>query len=91
MNLCRSCGEDFGSEAAFSAHRVGDHAYTLTEGLKQDPPVENGRRCLSTRELANTTHRNGTLVFAVNARSAWSLTRDLDHARKLNKEVGDGV
>jgi hypothetical protein len=55
-----------------------------------DPPREDGRRCLSTRELANTTHRNGTLVFTVNSRGAWSLTRDLEAARKLNKETEDG-
>lgn len=48
MNLCRGCGEDFGSVGAFDAHRVGVFDYTFEQGLALDPPVENGRRCLST-------------------------------------------
>ena len=52
MNLCRACGKDFGSTSAFDAHRVGKHAYTLTEGLRIDPPADDGRRCLATDELA---------------------------------------
>jgi hypothetical protein len=33
--------------SAFDNHRVGKHAYMHSEGLKLDPPVEDGRRCLS--------------------------------------------
>jgi hypothetical protein len=52
VNLCRSCGQDFGSVSAFDRHRVGKHAFTFTEGLRLDPPREDGRRCLDTDELA---------------------------------------
>lgn len=52
MNLCRSCGEKFGSVSAFDRHRVGKHAFTFTEGLRMDPPREDWRRCLDTDELA---------------------------------------
>lgn len=51
MNLCRSCGEDFATVAAFDEHRTGYHAYTYSEGLKQEPPVEDGRRCFGVDEL----------------------------------------
>lgn len=51
MNLCRACGEDFGSVGAFDAHRTGKHAYTFREGLALDPPLEDGRRCFDTDEL----------------------------------------
>ena len=45
MNLCRACGEDFGSVGAFEAHRVGKHAYLWS------PEHEDGRRCLDKEEL----------------------------------------
>ena len=51
MNLCRACGKDFSSVHNFDRHRVGKHAYTYTEGLKFDPPADDGRRCLYTEEL----------------------------------------
>ena len=51
MNLCRSCGEDFSSVANFDRHRVGTHQYTLTEGLRMEPPGEDGRRCLHVDEI----------------------------------------
>ena len=51
MNRCRSCGEDFGSVALFDAHRIGKHAYTLAEGLKHEPPVEDGRGCVYVEEM----------------------------------------
>lgn len=51
MNLCRACGEDFSSVEGFDAHRVGTHEYTHPEGLRMDPPREDGRRCLSVSEL----------------------------------------
>jgi hypothetical protein len=38
--------------ALFDAHRVGVHAYVLTEGLRMDPPREDGRRCLDETEVA---------------------------------------
>lgn len=81
MNLCRSCGEDFGSVAAFDAHRVGSHSYLLREGLLRVPPVEDGRRCLSPREMLNTTRRDGSSTFSRNARGSWSMDRDVRSAR----------
>jgi hypothetical protein len=45
VNLCRACGEDFDSIAAFDAHRVGKYEYVWT------PEQEDGRRCLDTEEL----------------------------------------
>jgi len=51
LNLCSPCGEDFATVPDFDAHRVGVHAYTYSEGLKFDPPVEDGRRCLAVDEM----------------------------------------
>lgn len=51
MNLCRTCGLDFNSVAAFDEHRVGTHDYLFAEGARRDPPVYNGRRCLAVSEL----------------------------------------
>jgi hypothetical protein len=54
MNVCATCEKDFVSLAAFDEHRTGRHDYTLWEGLKQEPPVEDGRRCFATFELEET-------------------------------------
>ena len=51
LNGCASCGRDFTSLASFDRHRVGRHAYTFDEGLRLDPPREDGRRCLDADEL----------------------------------------
>jgi hypothetical protein len=51
VNLCRSCGQDFGSLSAFDAHRVGVHAYTYSQGAAMTPIREDGRRCLTIDEL----------------------------------------
>lgn len=51
LNLCSLCNEDFTTVTGFDRHRVGKHAYTLTEGLKLDPPREDGRRCLDRDEM----------------------------------------
>lgn len=77
MNRCRNCNQDFGSVSAFDSHRVGSHEYTLSEGLKQDPPVEDGRRCLSTREMAAKVSRDGSHMFQLNSRGAWSTSQYL--------------
>ena len=50
-NWCASCGTDFSSVRAFDAHRVGVHAYTRSEGLRLDPPREDGRCCLDAVEM----------------------------------------
>jgi hypothetical protein len=46
------CGASFGGLAGFDRHRVGVHAYTLSEGLCMNPPREDGRRCLSHDEIS---------------------------------------
>lgn len=50
-NGCGACGEDFTSVKLFDRHRVGTHEYTSTEGLKMNPPREDGRRCLDPDEM----------------------------------------
>ena len=53
--LLTFCGEPlpqlFSSVEGFDRHRVGKHEYTYSEGLKFDPPVEDGRRCLYVHEM----------------------------------------
>lgn len=71
LNLCRSCGEDFGGVELFDRHRVGNHTYTFGEGLRMDPPREDGRRCLDPGEMRE-------LGWALNARDRW-----VDPARAL--------
>lgn len=71
MNSCRSCGEDFGSAGLFDRHRIGRHAYTFGEGLRLDPPREDGRRCLDAGEMR-------ALGWRLNARGRW-----IDPARAL--------
>lgn len=75
MNVCGGCGKDFTSVRAFDTHRVGKHAYTLTEGLRRVPPVEDGRRCLDADELI----RGG---FAQDASGRWFLVERRDAARR---------
>lgn len=48
---CVECGKDFSKEEYFDRHRTGVHEYTYSEGLKFDPPREDGRRCLDDEEL----------------------------------------
>lgn len=57
MNQCAGppnysgCNLHFADDPSFDAHRVGTHEYTYWEGLKLDPPREDGRRCLSVEEM----------------------------------------
>ena len=50
-NGCSGCGQDFTSTLLFDAHRVGRYHYTLEQGLRLDPPREDGRRCLDVDEM----------------------------------------
>lgn len=59
MNLCTSCGKDFGGVAAFDAHRVGKHEHNYSG------EYPDGRRCLTEDEML----RKG---FTLNTRGAWS-------------------
>ena len=51
LNYCRECGKDFSAEYIFDSHRVGVHDYTYSEGLRFNPPVEDGRRCMTEEEM----------------------------------------
>ena len=51
LNECTGCGEDFTSVSLFDRHRVGVHAYTFLEGMRMEPPREDGRRCLGVDEM----------------------------------------
>jgi hypothetical protein len=64
VNLCSACGENFNSVELFDRHRVGAHAYTLIEGLRVDPPREDGRRCLDAGEM-------GERGWRLNGRDRW--------------------
>jgi hypothetical protein len=50
-NGCSGCGQDFTSTVLFDRHRVGVHVYSLEQGLRLDPPREDGRRCLDSAEM----------------------------------------
>lgn len=76
VNGCGGCGKDFSSVRAFDSHRVGRHGYTLTEGLRRSPPVEDGRRCLDDDELLEDGQ------FAQDARGRWYLVERRDAARR---------
>jgi hypothetical protein len=43
LNQCGACGCDFTSVRLFDAHRVGNHGYTYSEGVKMTPMREDGR------------------------------------------------
>ena len=45
LNLCRSCGHEFGGLTAFDMHHVGKHEYL------HDEHHPDGRRCLSESEM----------------------------------------
>lgn len=51
MNICTTCGLDFADENSFDDHRVGNHDYLYLEGLRMEPPREDGRRCLGLDEI----------------------------------------
>ena len=50
-SFCTSCGKDFAGDSYFDKHRTGKHQYSYSEGLKFDPPVEDGRRCMTEEEM----------------------------------------
>lgn len=65
MNYCTSCDCDFASVRAFDAHRVGRHSYLYADGLRMDPPREDGRRCLHESEMRERG-------FTKNTRGRWA-------------------
>jgi hypothetical protein len=65
MNLCRTCGLDFASLAAFDKHRVGKHDYLWS------PDRPDGRCCLDLDEPDNSgleLDRHGRYRLAADAR-----------------------
>jgi hypothetical protein len=76
VNLCSSCGLDFGSVDLFDRHRVGVHAYSFAEGFALDPPREDGRHCLDVNEMAKAGWR-------LNRRGRW-----FDPARDPRARLG---
>jgi hypothetical protein len=80
LNLCRSCGCDFASVSAFDRHRVGVHEYTYSEGLKLEPPREDGRRCMDADELAGAGMER-------DPRGRWRIAADAERARRAFAEA----
>lgn len=82
MNFCATCEEDFGSVAAFDAHRVGKYLekgrseYT---GSIEDWTPSKGRRCLSIPELEERG-------FVLNQRGRWSFISGMDVGSRLNSD-----
>lgn len=74
MNLCRDCNNDFSSLAAFDKHRTGTHAYTSTEGLRMEPPREDGRRCLTAFEMREKG-------LGLDRRGRWCVLAEVGRAR----------
>ena len=58
LNGCGSCSLDFAGVRDFDSHRVGNHAYTITEGLLLGK--EDGRRCLAPSELLEQGWKQNT-------------------------------
>lgn len=79
MNLCCTCGMDFASVAAFDRHRTGVHAYTFWEGLRMDPPREDGRRCMDEDEMLGAG-------IDRDAHGRWGIVADADRLREWAAE-----
>lgn len=75
MNYCTTCKEDFASVRAFDRHRVGKHEYLYSEGLKMNPPREDGRRCLGIDEM----DEHG---LARDGKGRWCVAAEVEHARE---------
>jgi hypothetical protein len=87
MNQCGACGLDFSSVSGFDKHRVGKHAYLYAEGLRMNPPREDGRRCLSVSELE-------AAGMAQDARGRWGLVKDRERIRRAfsgSNAVNSGI
>ena len=75
LNVCGSCRLDFSSLRAFDGHRVGRHGYTGCEGLRMDPPRDDGRRCLVEWELR-------AAGFVQDVRGRWGVLEHQVRARE---------
>jgi len=70
MNVCASCSADFAGLRDHDSHRVGTHNYTITEGLRMEPPREDGRRCLTVGEMLEDGWKQNTAGRWVHPREA---------------------
>lgn len=82
MNTCTACEENFSSVETFDRHRVGVHAYTFLEGMRMDPPVEDGRRCLSPDEMVDDRG------WAWNLEGVWYDPARTERAREAFSALG---
>lgn len=65
---------------AFDGHRVGVHEYLYSEGLRLDPPREDGRRCRDEAEMLE----HG---LELDARSRWRVVADAERIRGWAAEM----
>jgi hypothetical protein len=69
--------------AALSARSTGTgpvfHAWTHIEGLRLDPPRDNGRHCMDTDEMADAG-------MELDARGRWSIVGDAERIRAWQSE-----
>jgi hypothetical protein len=83
MNLCTTCGEDFGSLEAFDAHRVGSYPQrgpSEYRGPTEAWAPDKGRRCLTVDEMESGSFR--ARQFVRNGRGRWSLEKRLNRSRE---------
>jgi hypothetical protein len=83
VNLCTTCGEDFGSVEAFDAHRVGSYPQrgpSEYEGSVEYWTPDKGRRCLTVAEMESGSFQGRQFVH--NARKRWSLEKRLNRSRE---------
>jgi hypothetical protein len=73
-NRCVACKKDFASVAAFDRHRIGTHEYDFAEGLRFDPPREDGRRCMDEDEMTEAG-------MELDARERWRIQADAERIR----------
>ena len=74
-NQCGQCFLDFSSVEGFDRHRVGSTEFTFIEGMRMNPPREDGRRCLDEDELR-------ARGFAQDKRGLWGEVARRERARK---------
>lgn len=81
LNGCSDCRRDFASVSAFDRHHVGSHEYTYTQGLRLDPPAEDGRRCLlDEAELLEAG-------MELDPRGRWRIAADAERIRRAHAEA----
>ena len=95
MNICTTCGDDFGSVSAFDAHRVGTYLQTgATEytGPLADWNPDLGRRCLTATELLERGwKRDGRGRWRQSSKGApWASSQDQAVTAEAPEAAGKG-